>query len=136
MDQSLTGSRVLALGGIHEEAAEARARAVTLGASAAVSLSASVSGVVVLPGGEADRRMSRTATPGLSVHDADWLLLAPTPVSGRSGAGNQLDTAVVLVPGAVIDLFDTGTAWAVAATWRQQTVCDMDAVAFAVGARE
>lgn len=56
-----------------------------LGASAAVNLIVSVSDVVVLPGGEADRRMSRTATLGLRVHDADWLP-APPPVSGRSGA--------------------------------------------------
>lgn len=43
---------------------------------------------------------------------------------------------MVLVRGAVIDLFDTGTAWTVAATWRQHTVCDVDAAAFAVDARE
>lgn len=38
----LTGRRVLVLGGGHEEAAEARARALYMGASAAVNLSASV----------------------------------------------------------------------------------------------
>ncbi|WP_405554805.1 TerD family protein [Streptomyces canus] len=51
-------------------------------------------------------------------------------------AGNQPDTAEVLVRGAVIDLRDTGTAWTVVATWRQQTDCDVDVVAFAVDAQE
>ncbi|WP_329333739.1 TerD family protein [Streptomyces sp. NBC_00663] len=132
---SLGGRRVLVLGGTHDAAAEARARAVALGASAAVNLSASVTDVVVLPGGEADRRMGRIATLGLRVHDADWLL-APAPAAAPGTAGEVSDTAAILVRGAVLDLSDTGTAWTVAATWRQQTVCDVDVVAFAVDARE
>ncbi|MDX2523521.1 TerD family protein [Streptomyces europaeiscabiei] len=134
-DQLLTGRRVLVLGGTHEAAAEARGQVVALGASAAVNLSASVSDVVVLPGGEADRRMSRIAALGLPVHSADWLL-APVPVPAQDRAGSRPDTAEILVRGAVIDLSDTGTAWTVAATWRQQTACDVDVVAFAVDARE
>ncbi|MEH0652179.1 TerD family protein [Streptomyces scabiei] len=138
-DQPLTGRRVLVLGGTHDEAAKARARAVALGASAAVNLSASVSDVVVLPGGEADRRMSRIAALGLRVYDADWLF-APTttaiPSPARDAAGNRPDTAAVLVRGAVLDLPDTGTAWTVSAAWRQQTSCDVDVVAFAVDAGE
>lgn len=134
-DQSLAGRRVLVLGGTHDEAAEARARAVALGASAAVNLSAGVSDVVVLPGGEADRRMDRIANLGLRVHHADWLL-APTPAPAQSAAENQPDTAEVLVRGAVIDLSDTGMPWTMAATWRQQTACDVDVVAFAVDAQE
>ncbi|WP_432010238.1 TerD family protein [Streptomyces cucumeris] len=133
--RSLTGRRVLVLGGTHDAAAEARARAVALGASAAVNLSASVTDVVVLPGGEADRRMPRITALGLPVHDADWLL-APTPPPAQSAAGNQPGTGEVLVRGAVIDLPGTGTAWTVAATWRQQTVCEVDVVAFAVDAQE
>ncbi|MGW7402147.1 TerD family protein [Streptomyces sp. NPDC054833] len=137
--QPLTGHRVLVLGGTHQEAAEARARAVAFGASAAVNLSASVSDVVVLPGGEADRRMTRITALGLRVHDADWLLApttTPMPAPAQSAAGNQPDTAAVLVRGAVIDLSDTGTAWTVAATWRQQTAYDVDVVAFAVDSHE
>ncbi|MEV6377940.1 TerD family protein [Streptomyces sp. NPDC051773] len=137
-DRPLAGRRVLVLGGTHDEAAEARARAVALGASAAVNLSASVSDVVLLLGGEKDRRMTRIATLGLRVHDADWLL-APTLASAPTPPGavaKQSETAAVLVRGAVLDLPDTGTAWTIAATWRQQTVCDVDVVAFAVDARE
>ncbi|MFF4259691.1 TerD family protein [Streptomyces sp. NPDC001663] len=133
--QTLSGRRVLVLGGTHDQAVEARARAVALGASAAVNLSASVSDVVVLPGGEADRRMGRITGLGLRVHDADWLR-APAPAPTQSAVGNRLDTADVLVRGAVIDLTDTGTAWTVAAAWRQQTACDVDVVAFAVDAQE
>ncbi|AZP15280.1 DNA polymerase III [Streptomyces aquilus] len=139
VDQPLAGRRVLVLGGTHDEAVEARARAVALGASAAVNLSASVSDVVVLPGGEADRRMSRIATLGLRVHDADWLVAPTTPAmssSARNAAGSRPDPAAVLVRGAVLDLTDTGTAWTVAAVWRQQAMCDVDVVAFAVDARE
>lgn len=132
-DHSLTGRRVLILGGTHDAAAEARIRAVALGASTAVNLSAGVTDVVVLPGGEADRRMSRITALGLRVHDGDWLL-APAPAQGLPEG--QRDTAEVLVRGAVIDLPDTATPWTVTATWRQQTACDVDIVAFAVDAQE
>ncbi|MFF9623061.1 TerD family protein [Streptomyces griseosporeus] len=140
-DRPLTGRRVLVLGGTHEAAVDARGRAVALGASAAVNLSAGVTDVVVLPGGEADRRMSRIAALGLPVHDADWLLAPdaaerPASTAAGSAAENRPDTAEVLVRGAVIDLADTGTAWTVAAAWRQQTPCDVDVVAFAVDAQE
>lgn len=137
--QLLAGRRVLVLGGTHEEAVAARARAVALGASAAVNLSASVTDVVVLAGGEGDRRMSRIASLGLRLHDADWLLagtLASTPELARSMAGRRPDTVEVLVRGAVIDLPDTDTAWTVTATWAQHTACDVDVVAFALDAKE
>ncbi|WP_369227165.1 TerD family protein [Streptomyces sp. R39] len=138
-DRPLTGHRVLVLGGTHQEAAEARARAVAFGASAAVNLSASVSDVVVLSGGEADRRMTRITALGLRVHDADWLLAPTTTLTlapVQSTAENRPDLAAVLVRGAVIDLSDTGTAWTVAAAWRQQTAYEVDVVAFAVDAYE
>lgn len=135
----LTGRRVLVLGGGHEEAAEARARALYMGASAAVNLSASVSDVVVLPGGETDRRMGRIATLGLPVHADDWLL-APTSAMVtalvRGATGSRQDEAAVLVRGAVLDLSDSGEAWTVSAAWRQQAPCDVDVVAFAVDAHE
>ncbi|MFD7407953.1 TerD family protein [Streptomyces sp. NPDC059866] len=137
--QSLAGRRVLVLGGTHEEAAAGRARAVALGASAAVNLSASVTDIVVLAGGEADRRMGRIAALGLRVHDADWLLAgtpASTPETAQSVAGSQPDTAEVLVQGAVIDLPDTDAAWTVTATWAQHTACDVDVVAFALDVNE
>ncbi|MER5883995.1 TerD family protein [Streptomyces sp. NPDC001941] len=69
----LAGRRILVLGGIHAEAAAARGRVVALGGSAAVNLSRSVTDVVVLPGGEEDRRMRRITDLGIAVHDEDWL---------------------------------------------------------------
>ncbi|MFD6423327.1 TerD family protein [Streptomyces sp. NPDC060198] len=150
----LAGRRVLVLGGTHGEAAEVRVRAVARGASVAVNLSAGVTDVVVLPGGEADTRRSRVTSLGLRVHDADWLL-APEPAGNaepeepassagatepaappRSSAGNPQDGAEVMVRGAVIDLSETGTAWTVAAAWAQHTACDVDVVAFALDADE
>jgi DNA polymerase-3 subunit epsilon len=140
-DRPLVGRRVLVLGGTHEEAAAARTRVAGLGASAAVNLSARVTDVVVLPGGESDRRLGRIASLGLRVHDADWLR-APTPAPAREGTEDRPDTARVLVRGAVMDLPDLpglpghGAAWTVAATWGQHAACDVDVVAFALDAHE
>lgn len=58
-DKPLAGRRVLVLGGVHADAAAARTRVVELGGSAAVNLSASVTDVVLVPGGENDRRIHR-----------------------------------------------------------------------------
>ncbi|WP_328723142.1 TerD family protein [Streptomyces sp. NBC_00247] len=156
----LAGRRVLVLGGTHGEAAEVRVRAVARGASVAVNLSAGVTDVVVLPGGEADTRRSRVTSLGLRVHDADWLLAAESVVLAesaesaepvalaestesaapgalpRSVAENPRDGAELMVRGAVIDLSETGTAWTVAAAWAQHTACDVDVVAFALDAHE
>jgi DNA polymerase-3 subunit epsilon len=130
----LAGRRVLVLGGSHEEAAAARVRVVDFGASAAVNLSAKVTDVVVLPGGESDRRMARIASLGLRVHDADWLL-APLSVGGS--LANRQDAADVLVRGAVIDLpYADGTAWTVTAAWEQHTACAVDVVAFRLDVHE
>ncbi|MDX3029365.1 TerD family protein [Streptomyces scabiei] len=143
VERPLFKHRVLVLGGTHEAAVEAGARAVALGASAAVNLSAGVTDVVLLPGGETDRRMGRVTALPLPVHESDWLLApppAPKPespqTSGQLMAGNQSEMAEVLVRGAVVDLSDTGTSWTVSAAWRQQTLSDVDVVAFTVDARE
>ncbi|MFD9903433.1 exonuclease domain-containing protein [Streptomyces sp. NPDC059063] len=137
--QPLAGHRVLVLGGTHDEAAAARSRALSLGASAAVNLSASVTDVVVLTGGEADRRLSRIATLGLRVHDGGWLL-APTaasaPMPTQNTSENPSDTAEVLARGAVIDLPHADVAWTVAAAWSQHAACEVDVVAFALDEHE
>lgn len=130
--QPLAGRRVLVLGGTHVEAAAARVCVVALGASAAVNLSANVTDVVVLSGGEADKRMSRILTLGLRVHDSDWLL---APASALPTPGPRPDTAV-LVRGAVINLRNVDATWTVAATWAQRTACEVDIVAFALDAHE
>ncbi|MET9539313.1 TerD family protein [Streptomyces sp. NPDC006553] len=122
--------RVLILGGTHEEASAARARVVELGGAAAINLSASVTDVVLLPGGELDRRMGRITTLELPVHAPGWLG-APTPepadVPDRDSA-----MADVLPRGGVIDLPTLPKArhWHVSASWAQQTNCEIDVVAF------
>ena len=139
VNQPSAGRRVLVLGGTHEEATAARARVAALGLSVAVNLSAGVTDVMVLPGGEADRRMSRIASLRLRVHGADWLLASapvPPPAPVQSPVEHRPDPTQLLVRGAVLDLPDTDVPWTVAAAWAQDTVCEVDLVAFAVDAHE
>ncbi|TYB49420.1 TerD family protein [Actinomadura chibensis] len=129
----LTGRRVLVLGGSHDQAAAARLRVTELGGSAAVNLSASVTDVVVLPGGDTDRRMTRVDSLGLPVHDENWLRTlspSPPPVEPKQPA------IPVLPRGGATDLASRTTAWTVAATWAHQTTCEIDVVAFALDADE
>ncbi|GAB2938739.1 hypothetical protein GCM10027028_44540 [Streptomyces sundarbansensis] len=141
-DRPLAGRRVLVLGGTHEEAGAARVQVVELGASAAVNLSARVTDIVLLPGGESDRRMSRITSLGLPVHGAEWLLppaMAPVPELGsvhQAPAAESRDTAEILVRGEVVDLPEAGATWTVAATWGQLTACDVDVVTFLLDAQE
>ncbi|MGW4777236.1 TerD family protein [Streptomyces filamentosus] len=122
--------RVLVLGGTHEEASAARARVVERGGAAAINLSASVTDVVLFPGGELDRRMTRIAALGLPVHAPGWLgspAAEPAGVPARVGAMTD-----VLPRGGVIDLPTLSTAghWHVSASWAQQTNREIDVVAF------
>ncbi|WP_329176456.1 TerD family protein [Streptomyces sp. NBC_01477] len=129
----LTGRRVLVLGGTHGEAAGVRGRIVALGGSAAVNLSARVTDVVLLPGGESDRRMARIAALGLAVHEAEWL---DTPVAGPAPAeAGPPSACLVLPPGGVTDLAGTRDVpcWTVTATCAQRTGIAIDVVAFVLG---
>ncbi|MFE5944262.1 TerD family protein [Streptomyces sp. NPDC056480] len=122
--------RVLVLGGTHEEASAARARVVELGGAAAINLSASVTDVVLFPGGELDRRMARITTLELPVHAHDWLgapVSEPADVPARDSAVTD-----VLPRGGVIDLpaLPQARHWHVSASWAQQTNCEIDVVAF------
>ncbi|KPM51817.1 stress protein [Frankia sp. R43] len=133
--------RVLVLGGPHAEAAALRERVIDAGGLAAVNLTASVTDVVCLPGGEADRRMARIRTLGLPVTTADTFLrllddLLATgrrvPVQPSPGAPRSL------VRGAVVDLpvATAGARWTVAATWAWDSTVEIDLVAFLVGVNE
>ncbi|MFB4313220.1 TerD family protein [Actinomadura sp. 21ATH] len=129
----LAGRRVLVVGGTHPEASGARTRVVELGGAAAVNLSASVTDVVVLAGGEDDRRMARVKALELPVYDGGWLG-APVP---RPAPERPADP-FVLVRGAVADLPVGAEAgrWTVAASWAQHAACEVDVVAFALDADE
>ncbi|NEA51802.1 TerD family protein [Streptomyces sp. SID10815] len=119
--------RVLVLGGTHEEASAARTRVVELGGAAAINLSASVTDIVLLPGGELDRRMTRVSSLGLPVRAPSWLgALSCEPADSPAQDGA---TADVLPRGGVIDL-PTAGHWYVSASWGQQTNCEIDLVAF------
>ncbi|MEU6825591.1 TerD family protein [Streptomyces atriruber] len=138
-ERPLAGHRVLVLGGAHPEASSARGRVVELGGSAAVNLSRSVTDVVVLTGGENDRRMPRIVELGLSVHDARWLVdpTATATVADTEAAGAEApDTPVgaatphVLPRGGVIDLPAPVSPWHVTASWAPQEHGEVDVVAF------
>ncbi|RSO23340.1 DNA polymerase III [Streptomyces sp. WAC 06725] len=134
----LAGRRVLVLGGTHAVAVAARTRVVDLGGSAAVNLSASVTDVLLLPGGEEDRRMRRITALELPVRDQRWLaapaITAPAPSAPRSHEPQ------VLPRGGVIDLpVRTGALaaeWHVTATWAPQAGCEIDVVAFLLDEEE
>ncbi|WP_460037871.1 TerD family protein [Streptomyces cavourensis] len=152
----LAGRRVLILGGTHPAAAAARARAVELGGSAAINLSRSVTDAVLLPGGEADRRVQRMAELGVSVHDEHWLTStgaapaetcasfpeADSPATGSPSVGSpeteteadRPSSPLVLPRGGVVDLPtpQPGAAplWHITAAWAPQETCEIDVVAF------
>ncbi|MFB8208617.1 TerD family protein [Streptomyces sp. NPDC056010] len=137
-DKPLQDRRVLVLGGTHEEAVAARTRVVELGGSAAVNLSRSVTDVVVLTGGEKDRRMRRIAELELAVQDERWLA-DPTAanvsiVQADAATGEEAPTNVtvphfqVLPRGGVIDL--STPEWHLTASWAPKGHCEVDVVAF------
>ncbi|MCX4834477.1 TerD family protein [Streptomyces sp. NBC_01016] len=139
----LSGRRVLVLGAAHTEAAGARSLVVELGGSAAVNLSRSVTDVVVLPGGDNDRRMPRITELGLSVHDERWLvdpaMTATVPLPGADAdvaACRTAETPVgattphVLPRGGVIDLPTPTSPWHVTASWAPWEHGEVDVVAF------
>ncbi|MFE4832103.1 TerD family protein [Streptomyces sp. NPDC056672] len=132
LSKPLAGRRILVLGGAHAGAAAARTRVVELGGSAAVNLSASVTDVVLLPGGEGDRRMSRITALGLPIHDFQWLT-APT-ATDQNAAALRPQEPHVMPRGGVIDLpMPDGTPapeWYVTAGWAPQSDCEIDVVAF------
>ncbi|MFE9031687.1 TerD family protein [Streptomyces iakyrus] len=134
-DRPLSGRRVLVLGGTHPDAVAARGRIVELGGAAAINLSSSVTDVVLLEGGERDRRMKRITALAFPTHEAAWLD-APviTPLARQAGGPAA---PRVLPRGGVIDLPQpSGSAaavpWTVTAAWAQQTSCEIDVVAFVV----
>ncbi|MEU3599352.1 TerD family protein [Streptomyces sp. NPDC006798] len=132
----LAGRRVLVLGGTHPEAAAARTRVVELGASAAVNLSRSVTDVLLLGGGERDRRIRRITELELPVHQAPWLdaPTAPAPSAGERGRAGT-GAPDVLPRGGVVDLpvppaGAPAPAWHITAAWAPRDGCEIDVVAF------
>lgn len=147
----LHGHRVLVIGGTHDQAAETRTQVAALGGVAAVNFTAAVTDVVVMAGGECDRRLDRIRETGTPVHTGATALgiTLPAPATGTVPAvvvvdaelaaqvgRHRSDSAGSGVPaiarGEVLDLPGTGT-WTVNAAWRADALGDgteVDVVAF------
>lgn len=139
----LAGRRVLVLGGTHSDAAQVRGEVAERGGAAAVNLSATVTDVVLLAGGDLDRRMPRVLAAGVGVHTGEVALGIPLPSSVDAGSGLDREAtaaprtgvAPVLPRGGVIDLPDE-SLWGVDVAWRAGCDLEVDVVAFVVDATE
>ncbi len=107
------------------------------GGSAAVNLSRSVTDVVLLDGGERDRRMRRITDLGLPVHDQHWLAAPATAAdpAAEPRAAAIPQAPLVLPRGGVIDLRMSSSAalapqWHAIASWAPREHCEIDVVAF------
>lgn len=136
-----SGRSVLVLGGDATSAADARERVGALGARVLVNLGARTTHVLVLDGGERDRRYPKVverAIPMLGLSDLNpeagpTADPAPTPTSEVDG--------VVLGRGHVIDLPQRARRLALSASWSAATAVnampyEVDVVAFALRADE
>ncbi|MCF8783417.1 TerD family protein [Rhodococcus ruber] len=132
------GRRVLLLGGTHLDAVLMRSRLVQLGARPSLNLTAAVTDVLMLEGGDSDRRMPRITARELPV-------LTKTDVSAAVEKGvvpphmriEARISAPALARGEVIDLPARKTAWMVNVAWRAETDdFDVDVVAFLLGEDE
>lgn len=152
----LHGRRVLVIGGDHDQAADVRARVVALGGVAAVNFTAAVTDVVLMAGGEDDRRLERIRGTGLPVHTGSEALgiVLPAPAAviasaavtddelaayvGRHRSGLAGAGVPTLARGEVVDLPGAGV-WTVNAAWRADALAggtEVDVVAFLVDAEE
>ncbi|MFI5497724.1 DEDDh family exonuclease [Nocardia asteroides] len=130
----LSGHRVLVLGGTHEEAAATRTRIVELGGSAAVNLSATVTDLLLLTGGDADRRLRKATDLGLPVHGLEFL--NRTATAEPAATAPLSPEPAVLARGQVIDLPGAADSWTLRATWNQLGSTAVDLVAFLVDGSE
>ncbi|WP_282779869.1 exonuclease domain-containing protein [Nocardia sp. CC201C] len=136
----LSDRRILVLGGQHAEAVEMRKRITELGGSVAVNLSASVTDVLVLPGGETDKRLARAATLGLPIWGPELLEPGRTADTGSVGVPDREFTVdpVVLARGQVVDLptEPCGNDWTLRAAWHPTGTAEVDIVVFLVDGSE
>ncbi|MHC6214326.1 TerD family protein [Rhodococcus ruber] len=129
------GRRVLLLGGTHLDAVLMRSRLVQLGARPSLNLTAAVTDVLMLEGGDSDRRMPRITARELPV-------LTKTDISAAVEKGvvpshmriESRISAPALARGEVIDLPARKLSWTVNVAWRAETDdFDVDVVAFLLG---
>lgn len=137
------GRRVLIVGGSHADSVLMRSRIVQLGAKPSVNLSAGVTDVLVLDGGELDPRMDRVSArqlPLLTAPDVNSAL-EPAAPPARGALREPIRppsqwVAPLLARGEVIDLPPQTTSLTVNASWRAHTeddAFDVDVVALLLG---
>ncbi|WP_435277843.1 TerD family protein [Rhodococcus yananensis] len=135
-----SGRRVLLLGGTHLEAVMMRSRITQLGARPSLNLTAGVTDVLLLAGGEDDKRMPRVRArdlPVLTSADVDSAVengVVPPHMRTEARAA-----APVLSRGEVTDLPARMSSWAVNVAWKAETAgseFDVDVVAFLLAADE
>lgn len=120
------GQRVLVVGGSHADGRTARAQLAAVGGAAAVNLTASVTHVLLLSGGERDPRVARARDRGVPAVRLSDLQHDPTVVRARG-----TNAPPVLVRGAVVDLPHEVRRLTVDASWRALagTTDEIDVVA-------
>ncbi|PBC38108.1 3'-5' exonuclease [Rhodococcus sp. ACPA4] len=128
------GRRVLILGGSHLDGVIMRSRILQLGARPSLNFTTAVTEVLVLEGGESDKRMARVIERGLpQIKESD---VNESLVSGAVPAHMKLESrlsAPILMRGEVVDLPATQSSWSINVAWRAENVgdeFDVDVVAF------
>lgn len=127
------GQRVLVVGGTHADARAARDEVGTAGAAAAINLTASVTHLLLLPGGERDARVARAREHGVPAVRLPDLAAPPAQARAR-GTG----APPVLVRGQVVDLPRDLRTFTVTASWRASgdATDEIDVVALLLDADE
>lgn len=128
------GRRVLILGGSHLDGVIMRSRILQLGARPSLNFTTAVTEVLVLEGGESDKRMARVIERGLpQIKESD---VNESLVSGAVPAHMKLESrlsAPILMRGEVVDLPVAQPTWSINVAWRAENVgdeFDVDVVAF------
>ncbi|AGT93595.1 DNA polymerase III [Rhodococcus erythropolis CCM2595] len=128
------GRRVLILGGTHLDGVIMRSRILQLGARPSLNFTTAVTEVLVLEGGESDKRMARVTDRGLpKITESD---VNEALVSGVVPAHMRLESrlsAPILMRGEVVDLPAAQSSWSINVAWRAENVgdeFDVDVVAF------
>ncbi|MCJ0906093.1 exonuclease domain-containing protein [Rhodococcus sp. ARC_M6] len=128
------GRRVLILGGNHLDGVIMRSRILQLGARPSLNFTTAVTEVLVLEGGESDKRMARVIERGLpQIKESD---VNESLVSGVVPAHMKLESrlsAPILMRGEVVDLPAAQSEWSINVAWRAENVGDefeVDVVAF------
>ncbi|MBY6414280.1 TerD family protein [Rhodococcus sp. BP-252] len=130
--------RVLVVGGSHAESVLMRSRLIQLGATPAVNLSAGVTDVLVLAGGDGDPRMPRVVERGLPLL-TQVLVDGALDLDEPSPPSSPRPTIAPLVPrGGVVDIAPDVSSLTVNSSWHasDSSPIGVDVVAFLLNGDE